>query len=186
MPRTPSGKKPPRPGAKPRLLIFIVAYNAEKTIAQVLGRIPHLLAEEYEVEVLVLDDSSQDRTFEESRGVRRGGALPFVLHVLFNPVNQGYGGNQKIGYHFAIEEGFDFVALVHGDGQYAPEALPELLKPLSQGVADAVFGSRMLDRGAALKGGMPLYKFIGNKILTWLQNRLLRTHFSEFHSGYRV
>ena len=87
--------------------------------------------------------------------------------MLFNPINQGYGGNQKIGYHYAIKNDFDFVALVHGDGQYAPEALPELLKPLSQGVADAVFGSRMLSRGAALKGGMPLYKFVGNKILTW-------------------
>src|SRR6266508_3838502 len=175
MPRTPSGKKPPRPGAKPRLLIFIVAYNAEKTIAQVLGRIPHLLAEEYEVEVLVLDDSSQDRTFEESRGVRRGVALPFVLHVLFNPVNQGYGGNQKIGYHFAIEQGFDYVALLHGDGQYAPECLPDLVRPLRDGEADAVFGSRMFDPTGALRGGMPFYKFVGNRILSWFQNRMLGT-----------
>jgi len=186
MPRTPSGKKPPRPGAKPRLLIFIVAYNAEKTIAQVLGRIPHLLAEEYEVEVLVLDDSSQDRTFEESREVRRGGALPFVLHVLFNPVNQGYGGNQKIGYHFAIEEGFDFVALVHGDGQYAPECLPDLVRPLREGEADAVFGSRMLEPRAARRGGMPLYKLLGNRVLSRFQNRVLGASLSEFHSGYRV
>src|SRR6266508_4535575 len=186
MPRTPSGKKPPRPGAKPRLLIFIVAYNAEKTIAQVLGRIPHLLAEEYEVEVLVLDDSSQDRTFEESRGVRRGVALPFVLHVLFNPVNQGYGGNQKIGYHFAIEQRFDFVALLHGDGQYAPECLPDLVRPLRDGRADAVFGSRMLEKGGARRGGMPLYKFVGNRILSWFQNRVLGASLSEFHSGYRV
>ena len=89
---------------KPRLLILIVAYNAETTITKVLARVPHQLAEEYDVEVLVLDDSSQDRTFEQSREVQRDGALPFPLHVLFNPVNQGYGGNQKIGYHFAIEQ----------------------------------------------------------------------------------
>ena len=108
------------------------------------------------------------------------------MRALFNPVNQGYGGNQKLGYHYAIEKGFDFVALLHGDGQYAPECLPRLLDPLRRGEADAVMGSRMLPGGGALKGGMPLYKFIGNKVLTWLENRLLRTDLSEFHSGYRV
>jgi len=171
---------------KPRLLILIVAYNAGKNIAQVLNRVPHQLGDEYDVEVLVLDDSSQDRTFEASREVQRGGAVPFPMHILVNPVNQGYGGNQKIGYHFAIEEGFDFVALVHGDGQYAPECLPELVRPLRDGGADAVFGSRMLERRGALRGGMPLYKFVGNRILSWLQNRILATSLSEFHSGYRV
>ena len=171
---------------KPRLLILIVAYNAEKTIRPVLARVPHRLAEEYDVEVLVLDDSSQDRTFEQSRDAQREGALPFPLHVLFNPVNQGYGGNQKIGYHFAIEHGFDFVALVHGDGQYAPECLPDLVRPLRDGEADAVFGSRMLEKGGARRGGMPLYKFVGNRILSWFQNRMLGASLSEFHSGYRV
>jgi len=168
------------------MLVFIVAYNAEKTIASVLARIPVSLAENYEVEILAIDDSSRDRTFEVSHSVKMRGGVPFPLRVLFNPKNQGYGGNQKIGYHYAIQNGFDFVALIHGDGQYAPEVLPELLKPLRDGQADAVFGSRMLWRGAALKGGMPLYKFAGNKVLTWFQNRLLRTNFSEFHSGYRL
>src|SRR5436853_4309952 len=88
---------------RPRLLILIVAYNAEKSIDAVLARVPHQLAEEYDVDVLVLDDSSQDRTFEKSREVQRGRAIPFALHVLFNPVNQGYGGNQKSGHHCAIE-----------------------------------------------------------------------------------
>ena len=106
--------------------------------------------------------------------------------MLFNPVNQGYGGNQKIGYHFALERGFDFVALVHGDGQYAPECLPDLVAPLREGRADAVFGSRMLEKGGARRGGMPLYKFVGNRILSWFQNRMLGTSLSEFHSGYRV
>jgi glycosyltransferase involved in cell wall biosynthesis/SAM-dependent methyltransferase len=171
---------------KPRLLILIVAYNAEKTISQVLARVPHQLGEEYDVEVLVLDDSSQDRTFEQTRDTQKEGALPFPLHVLFNPVNQGYGGNQKIGYHFAIERGFDFVALVHGDGQYAPECLPDLVRPLREGRADAVFGSRMLEKGGARRGGMPLYKFVGNRILSWFQNHMLGASLSEFHSGYRV
>src|SRR2546428_113602 len=176
MPQTPT----------PRLLILVVAYNAEKTITDVLARVPRQLAEEYHVEVLVLDDSSRDRTFEESRNAQRAGALPFPLHVLFNPVNQGYGGNQKIGYHFAIERGFDFVALIHGDGQYAPECLPALVRPLRDGEADAVFGSRMLERAAALRGGMPLYKYVGNKVLTWFENQMLGATLSEFHSGYRI
>jgi glycosyltransferase involved in cell wall biosynthesis len=171
---------------KDRLLVFVVAYNSERTIESVLSRIPAGLSEAYDVEILAIDNASADRTFDIGQKVKLAGSLSLPLRVLFNPINQGYGGNQKIGCHYAIKNGFDFVALVHGDGQYAPEALPELLKPLSPGVADAVFGSRMFDRGAALKGGMPLYKFIGNKILTWLQNSLLRTNFSEFHSGYRI
>ena len=171
---------------KPRVLIFVVAYNAERTIESVLARIPLSLADEYDVEILAIDDSSRDRTFEIGHKIEMSGSLRFPLRVLFNPVNQGYGGNQKIGYHYAIKHDFDFVALLHGDGQYAPEVLPVLLKPLDQGLADAVFGSRMLRRGAARKGGMPLYKFIGNKILTSIQNRLLRTTLSEFHSGYRI
>src|SRR5262245_60372030 len=114
---------------QPRLLILIVAYNAETTIGQVLTRVPARLADEYDVEVLVLDDSSQDRTFDASRGIQREGVVPFPIHVLFNPVNQGYGGNQKIGYHYAIDHGFDYVALLHGDGQYAPECLPDLVRP---------------------------------------------------------
>src|SRR6476660_9189978 len=171
---------------KSRLLVFVVAYNAERTLETVLSRIPPSLADDYEVEILAIDDASADRTFEIGQEIKTARSLSFPLRVLFNPINQGYGGNQKIGYHYALKNNFDFVALLHGDGQYAPEVLPELLKPLAQGAADAVFGSRMLNRGVALKGGMPLYKFVGNKILTWCQNRLLRTHFSEFHSGYRV
>ena len=169
-----------------RVLVFIVAYNAERTLENVLSRIPASLSQEYDVEILAIDDASGDRTFEVGQQVKTAQKLSFPLRVLFNPANQGYGGNQKIGYHYAIKNDFDFVALVHGDGQYAPEALPELLRPLAEGAADAVFGSRMLSEGAALKGGMPLYKFVGNKILTWCQNRLLRTDLSEFHSGYRV
>ncbi len=176
-----------QPYSRPRVLVFIVAYNAEKTISQVVRRIPRDLAEIYDVEVLIIDDASGDATFAESHTVSKAGHLPCPVRALFNPVNQGYGGNQKLGYHYAIEKGFDFVALLHGDGQYAPECLPQLLEPLRQGEADAVMGSRMLPGGGgALKGGMPLYKFIGNKVLTWLENRLLRANLSEFHSGYRV
>ena len=95
------------------------------------------------------------------------------LKVLFNPVNQGYGGNQKLGYQYAINNGFDAVVLLHGDGQYAPELIEDIFSPILRGEADAVFGSRMLTKGAARKGGMPLYKFVGNKILTFMENRML-------------
>jgi glycosyltransferase involved in cell wall biosynthesis len=167
---------------KTRVLIFIVAYNAERTIQPVLARIPVALLE-YDTEILIIDDSSCDETFHRAREF---GESPFPITVLFNPVNQGYGGNQKIGFHFAIRKEFDFVALVHGDGQYAPECLPELLLPLANKEADAVFGSRMMSRADALRGGMPLYKYVGNRILTSIQNRLLHSSLSEFHSGYRL
>lgn len=165
-----------------KILIYIVAYNAEKTISQVLGRIPASLRQAG-VEVLVIDDSSRDETFQMGKKTLIDGLR---ITVLRNPVNQGYGGNQKLGYHYALEQGFDVVALVHGDGQYAPEKLPSLLEPILEGRADAVFGSRMMIRGAALKGGMPLYKYVGNRILSISQNWLLRSALSEFHSGYRI
>ncbi len=167
------------------VLIFIVAYNHEKTIQEVLGRIPDELGQ-YNTEVLIIDDASGDDTFRQSEEVAKADKFPFKLTVLKNPINQGYGGNQKIGFFYAMENDFDVVALVHGDGQYAPEKLPELLKPAIDGETDAVFGSRMMDRGGALKGGMPLYKFVGNKILTFFQNAVLKANLTEFHSGYRI
>jgi glycosyltransferase involved in cell wall biosynthesis len=170
---------------KKRLLIFVIAYYAEQTLQAVLERIPRAIFEQYDCEVLVVDDASEDRTFAIGRKYVED--HPDVsLTVLRNQLNQGYGGNQKVGYAFAIQEGFDFVAMVHGDGQYAPEELPRLVAPLRDGVADAVFGSRMMSRFGAIEGGMPLYKFVGNKILTNVQNLLLGTRLSEFHSGYRV
>lgn len=170
---------------KQRLLIFVIAYKAEATLKWVLERVPRSIFDEYECEILVVDDASTDRTYEIGREYKA--AHPQIpITVLRNEFNQGYGGNQKVGYAYAVQERFDFVAMVHGDGQYAPEELPRLMEPLRDGTADAVFGSRMLNRGGALKGGMPLYKFVGNKILTTLQNTMLGTSFSEFHSGYRI
>ena len=172
------------PARPPRVLVFIVAYHAETTILGVLERIPAL--EGYDVEVLMIDDGSTDGTFALSEKLRRLSTYRHKLTVLANPVNQGYGGNQKLGYHYAIEHGFDFVVLVHGDGQYAPEMLPEMIAPLARDEADVVHGSRMLVARDALKGGMPLYKFAGNKLLTWYQNRVLRSRLSEFHTGYKA
>ncbi|HWE27867.1 MAG TPA: bifunctional glycosyltransferase/class I SAM-dependent methyltransferase [Polyangia bacterium] len=170
---------------KPRLLVFVIAYYADTTLKRVLERIPSSIFTEYDCEVLVVDDASADRTFEIGRAYEA--AHPEMrITVLRNQFNQGYGGNQKVGYAFAIEEKFDFVAMLHGDGQYAPEVLPFLLEPLRDGQADAVFGSRMMRRFGALEGGMPLYKYLGNKVLTRLQNAMLGTRLSEFHSGYRI
>ena len=176
----------PRPKSdKPRLLIFVIAYYAESTLRAVLERIPRSIFEDYDCEVLVVDDASEDRTAEIGREYQK--EHPEIrITVLRNVYNQGYGGNQKVGYGYAMKERFDFVAMVHGDGQYAPEELPRLVAPLRDGRADVVFGSRMLEEGAARRGGMPLYKFVGNKILTRVQNLLLGSDLSEFHSGYRI
>ena len=167
-----------------RVLIFIVAYNAETTIEKVLSRIPSSLHQDG-VEVLIIDDFSRDETFLNGLRYQQSHSA-FKITVLRTPENQGYGGNQKLGYRYAIDNGFDIVALVHGDGQYAPEKLPALLAPLLAGKADAVFGSRMIDKRAARAGGMPFYKWLGNQILTSFQNRMLGTQLSEFHSGYRL
>ena len=168
-----------------RCLVFVVAYNAETTLLPVLDRIPEEMFSRFEVEVLVIDDSSQDDTF--AVGTRRAKEWTNCpITVLTNPKNQGYGGNQKLGYEYAIRHEFDAVALLHGDGQYAPEKLPDLVAPLESDEADAVFGSRMMAPGEALKGGMPVYKYVGNRILSTIQNAVLGASLSEFHSGFRA
>jgi glycosyltransferase involved in cell wall biosynthesis len=171
---------------KSRVLIFIVAYNAENTIKNVLMRIPRDVQDQYEIEVLIIDDQSSDDTVLRCIDTIKSECIKFTTHVFVNPKNQGYGGNQKIGYQFAIEHDFDCVALLHGDGQYDPACLKDLIEPIVNDEAEAVFGSRMLKPFEALKGGMPPYKYIGNKILTFFQNFMLKTALSEFHSGYRV
>lgn len=170
---------------KARLLIFIVAYNAAKHIEKVLARIPKRELEKYEYEILIIDDQSQDDTFERALDYKK--LHPTVrLTVLYNPENQGYGGNQKLGYHYAQLHNFEIVLLLHGDGQYAPEEFDRLVMPIAEGKADAVFGSRMMYKRDALRGKMPYYKFLGNILLTRVQNYILGTRFSEFHSGYRA
>jgi 2-polyprenyl-3-methyl-5-hydroxy-6-metoxy-1,4-benzoquinol methylase len=172
---------------KKKILIFIVCYNAERTIESVLDRIPQEIwgNKNYYSEVLIIDDQSFDKTFYKAYEYSKVNP-DRQLTVLYNPKNQGYGGNQKIGYCYAIRQGFDAVVLLHGDGQYAPECLDKMISPIINNEADAVFGSRMISRIDALRGRMPLYKWIGNQILTFIQNRIIKSRLSEFHSGYRA
>lgn len=168
-----------------RIGILIVSYNAVTTIAKVLKRIPADVWENVE-EVVVFDDASRDHTYELALGLKMLSGLD-KLTVIKNDSNLGYGGNQKLGYKYFIEKGFDVVVLLHGDGQYAPEILSHLYAPLVSGEAEAVFGSRMMrEYGGAIKGGMPIYKYLGNKVLTYFENGALGLKLTEFHSGYRA
>jgi glycosyltransferase involved in cell wall biosynthesis len=167
----------------PRVGVIVVAYNAATTLAETLSRLPSSFVETVD-HVLVCDDASTDGTYEVGLRFQSGSTLP--LTVIRHQQNLGYGGNQKTGYQWAAERGLDVVVLLHGDGQYAPECIEGVVGPLLSGEADAVFGSRMMERGRARAGGMPRYKYIGNKILTRFQNRLSGLQLTEWHSGYRA
>ena len=168
----------------PRIGIVVVAYNAASTLARVLDRIPPDFRSRIE-HVWVGDNHSEDSTYLLVVGYQQAvGDLPIT--VVRHPRNLGYGGNQKAGYRWAIEQGIDIVVMLHADGQYAPEFLPQIIAPLEAGECDAVFGSRMMNPADARRGGMPLYKFVGNRILTRVQNGLVGEHLSEWHSGYRA
>jgi hypothetical protein len=170
---------------KGKVLIFIIAFNDEDQIQKVLGRIPAEMADKYDCEILLIVDSSSDKTFELAHSYQVSNNLQY-LKVLYNPVDQGYGGNQKLGYEYAIRHGFDAIVLLHGGGQYAPEEMDNLIAPLMSGEADAIIGSRFTDAGVKNLAGMPLYKYYGNRLLTWLQNKVLKTRFTDLHSGYRA
>jgi SAM-dependent methyltransferase len=174
----------PADSAAPRIGILVVAYNAASTLAKVLDRVP-LSFRPRVTQVFVCDDASQDSTYLVGLGYKQITA-DMPLTVIRHGRTLGYGGIQKAGYRLAIEQGLDIVVLLHGNGEYAPESLGEMTGPLERGECDAVLGSRMLARGAARRGGMPAYKYVGNKILTRFENRVLGTRLSELHSGYRA
>ena len=159
-----------------------MAYEAVSTLDKVLDLIPKKVMDIVE-EIYILDDASNDNTYYAAIGYKTIKRLK-KLKVYRNPKNLGLGGNQKNAFDYAIKRGFDILALLHGDNQYDPRCLPSLLKPLIENKADFVFGSRM--RGNPLKGGMPVYKYLGNKFLTNVENLLLGMNLSEYHSGYRL
>ena len=167
-----------------KILILITAYNVEKFLESVLQRIPDELLR-YDLEILIIDDFSSDGTKKVMNEIVQK-YKKFRITCLYNKKNLGYGGNQKVGYHYAIINNFDYVIMLHGDGQYAPEYLLNMLRPLFNNEADAVQGSRMINKKLALKGNMPLYKFLGNICLTAFQNLLTGMKLSEYHSGYRA
>lgn len=162
-----------RERTKPKVIVVMPAYNAEKTLARTLHDIP----EGWVDEVIVVDDASRDNTVAVAEALG--------LTVIRHPKNRGYGGNQKTCYDEALKRGADIVVMVHPDHQYDPKLIPHLLAPLLEHDADVVFGSRMLG-GRFLQGGMPLWKFYGNVVLTAIGNIMLRIFLTEFHSGYRA
>ncbi len=178
-----SAPAPRTPVAAPRIGVLVVAYNASSTLVSTLERLPESFRHSVD-HILVSDDCSQDDTYEVGLRFANGSTLPMT--IIRHEQNLGYGGNQKAGYEWAISHGLDIVVLLHGDGQYAPECIEDLVAPLTAGQADAVFGSRMMIRGGARAGGMPLYKYVGNRVLTRFQNSMAGLDLSEWHSGYRA
>lgn len=156
-----------------KVVVTMPAYNAAKTLLKTFEDIPHGLVSE----VILVDDCSKDETVET--------AADIGIKVIRHPHNVGYGGNQKTCYLEALRDGADIVIMLHPDYQYDPRKIPEMIGPILNGEADIVLGSRFFN-GGALKGGMPMYKYISNRFLTTTQNLVLGTQLSEFHTGYRA
>ena len=168
-----------------KTLIFVVAYNAVKTISSVFDRLPKQVINNPNFHILVIDDCSLDATASTAAAHVRTHKYGNVS-ILRNNRNMGYGGNQKLGYRYAIDHGYDLVVLLHGDGQYAPELVLEFVTRWNQSKPGVILGSRMINKAAARAGGMPMYKWIGNQILTRFQNRVVGSLLSEFHTGFRA
>ncbi len=157
---------------RPRVAVVMPAYNAEKTLARTYADVPKDSVDD----IILVDDRSRDRTVEIARQLQ--------IHVVEHPVNRGYGGNQKTCYDAALERGADIVVMLHPDYQYSPRLVPAIASMVASGEYDFVFGSRILGKGA-LRGGMPIYKYIANRFLTLVQNILIGQKMSEFHTGFR-
>lgn len=156
-----------------RIFIVLPAYNAAKTLLRTLKEIPP----EYRQYVILVDDASTDNTVE----IARQAGLTVIVH----PQNRGYGGNQKTCYTACLERDADLVVMLHPDHQYDAKVIPQLIKPILDGDADAVFGSRMLG-GHALEGGMPWWKYVANVLLTAIANIIFLRYLTEIHSGFRA
>jgi glycosyltransferase involved in cell wall biosynthesis len=157
-----------------KVIVVMPARNAARTLAITFGQIPSGWVDE----VILVDDKSTDETIDVARGLE--------LHTTWHPHNVGYGGNQKTCYLEALQRDADVVVMLHPDGQYEPTLIPELVAPILAGEADMVLGSRLAEKGMARAGGMPLYKYLGNRFLTTVENRMMGTSLSELHTGYRA
>jgi len=160
------------PSRRPKIVIVMPAYNAALTLEKTYYALPEGSYDQ----IILVDDASSDNTLEV--------ASKLDIHAIRHRKNRGYGGNQKTCYAKALDEGAQIVVMLHPDYQYDPTIAKDIVQPILRGEADVVLASRML--GDPLRGGMPLYKFVANKFLTWLENVVLGTSFSEFHTGYRA
>jgi glycosyltransferase involved in cell wall biosynthesis len=156
-----------------KLVIVLPAYNASKTLEITYNEIPFDIVDE----VVLVDDKSRDNTVEVARKLG-------IKHIIVHDKNKGYGGNQKSCYNKARELGADIVIMLHPDYQYTPKLLHSMAYSMANNVYPVIFASRILGKGA-LKGGMPMYKYIANRLLTAFQNLLLNQKLSEYHTGYR-
>lgn len=157
-----------------KVVVVMPAYNAELTLEQTLKEVPMDVVDE----LILVDDASKDNTSEKARQLG-------IHHVIKHEKNKGYGGNQKTCYTKALEIGADIVIMLHPDYQYTPKLLNAMISIIGNEVYPVVFGSRILG-GGALKGGMPMYKYIFNRFLTFTQNVLIGQKLSEYHTGYRA
>ena len=155
------------------IVVIMPAYNAAKTLEVTYESIPMDVVDK----IILTDDVSQDETVEIARQL----GLKMIIHVQ----NRGYGGNQKTSYLEALKDGAEIVIMLHPDNQYDATRIPALIEPIQRGEFDMMIGSRLLGDDT-LEGGMPLYKFIGNRFLTWLENLVLGQNLSEYHSGFRA
>jgi glycosyltransferase involved in cell wall biosynthesis len=157
-----------------KVIVVMPARNAARTLEKTVNGIPRDVVDE----IILVDDKSTDQTVEVAR------ELP--IKVIWHPHNVGYGGNQKTCYLQALQEDADVVVMLHPDGQYEPSLIPKLIQPILDGEADLVLGSRLAEPGMARAGGMPLYKYAANRVLTTIENQVLGTDLSEMHTGYRA
>ena len=163
-----------------KVIIVMPAYNAAKTIVPTLERIDKKVLDKVH-EIIVVNDGSKDDTQKMIEKVQK----KFKIKLIVHPQNKGYGAAQKTGFTQAMKDGADIAVLLHSDGQYPPEMIPQVIAPIESGKADVVIGSRILGKGA-LKGGMPLHKYIGNRTLTFIENIAYGMNISEYHSGYMI
>lgn len=157
-----------------KVIVVLPAYNAAKTLEKTYREIPHELVDE----VVLCDDASRDETSDLARAIG-------IQHVIRHEQNKGYGGNQKTLYRKALELGGDIIIMLHPDYQYTPKLIPAMVNIIGEELYPVVLGSRILGKGA-LRGGMPLYKYVANRFLTLAQNLLVSYKLSEYHTGYRA
>ncbi|MDQ6610128.1 MAG: glycosyltransferase family 2 protein [Bacteroidota bacterium] len=157
-----------------KIVVVLPAYNAAKTVQQTYNEIPFDIVDE----VVLVDDRSKDETVLRAREIG-------IHHIIQHQKNRGYGGNQKSCYNKALELGADVVIMLHPDYQYTPKLIPSMAYLIANNLYHVVLGSRILGNGA-LRGGMPVYKYISNRLLTFIQNVLVQQKLSEYHTGYRA